>query len=96
MVTVYYCKISGYMGEFQRVTCLECPYLVDLLLGEGLGELGHLRLGDVSVLVLVVELEGHLRLVHSLNGTPTTTSIRPVQIMLRINRRFLHRSEYRK
>ncbi len=53
-------------------------HLVYLVLGEGLGELGHLGLGDVSVLVLVVQLEGHLRLVLLLHGRPAAR-IRPLK-----------------
>ncbi len=53
-------------------------YLVYLVLGEGLGELGHLRLGDVSVLVLVVQLEGHLSLVLLLHGRPAAR-VRPLK-----------------
>ncbi len=53
-------------------------HLVYLVLGEGLGELGHLGLGDVPVLVLVVQLEGHLRLVLLLNGRPPAR-VRPLK-----------------
>jgi hypothetical protein len=53
-------------------------HLVNLVLGEGLGELGHLGLGDVPVLVLVVQLEGHLRLVLLLHGRPAAR-VRPLK-----------------
>ena len=41
----------------------DVTHLLHLLLGECLGQLDHLPLGDVAVLVLVIQLECHLCLV---------------------------------